>query len=557
MSESVIAFSTKADMDVDLSPADGVIALVTNDAISSNNQAYRKSGASGSGTWDRTPDRFVSVLGNAEGFQNVGAGAVVRTFLAKLLNRPKDVQDYYLPEDGDDYGPAFARAIQVTKRVNFPEGQYTIANPVNYVQGLEITGAAACQPDSDGATRIHAPNGFIKNPGTTRMRITVRNVHIVGDGSSIGINGPFGGLIEDCRIEGYVSCIANASAYLSRYVRCSFVSAQFGLNLADTNGTLVHACYFDASVKTGVSNCDITPLSGTNSGAPLTIENNNYNVSGTFFTGQSVNRLRGLIDFNNNYMEDFAGPAPSASTFVEVVVNRFDNFGFTCYNNLMNGQGRAAIAFSINGSSTSTNPVYGSITANHASGFTAADIKYGTFNNITGLRIYDNSWTNGAIPSLVGGPLVAYRPLVNISMNGAVSIAGDDYVTLPFRVVDIDNTGGADTANSRYSVKKAGYYRVTVAVDIATKMNHYPDVELVLYNNGVIVATANTSLNFVADTTADSPSDPADDTPCYGQIRIERILSLAAANILLVKARQGDTAERGTITFEYLGDGNS
>ena len=50
-SAASIGYATKADLDADLTPADGVLAIVTNDATATNNGTYRKSGATGAGSW--------------------------------------------------------------------------------------------------------------------------------------------------------------------------------------------------------------------------------------------------------------------------------------------------------------------------------------------------------------------------------------------------------------------------------------------------------------------------------------------------------------------------
>lgn len=47
----VIGFPTKAAMDADLAHADSTVGYVTNDATVANNTTYRKSGASGTGSW--------------------------------------------------------------------------------------------------------------------------------------------------------------------------------------------------------------------------------------------------------------------------------------------------------------------------------------------------------------------------------------------------------------------------------------------------------------------------------------------------------------------------
>lgn len=50
-SSGVYGYPTQAAMNADLNPDDGAIAYVTNDTTATNNGTYRKSGASGSGSW--------------------------------------------------------------------------------------------------------------------------------------------------------------------------------------------------------------------------------------------------------------------------------------------------------------------------------------------------------------------------------------------------------------------------------------------------------------------------------------------------------------------------
>lgn len=57
----MIGYSTKAVMDADLSPPEGVVGLVTNDADFANNTFYRKVGVSGSGSWTKSSGIFPGV----------------------------------------------------------------------------------------------------------------------------------------------------------------------------------------------------------------------------------------------------------------------------------------------------------------------------------------------------------------------------------------------------------------------------------------------------------------------------------------------------------------
>ena len=71
-SAGYVGFATKADMDQDLDHPDGAIAYVTNDTTADNNWTYRKSGASGSGSWVKaSTDRVAEVEARTDDLESV------------------------------------------------------------------------------------------------------------------------------------------------------------------------------------------------------------------------------------------------------------------------------------------------------------------------------------------------------------------------------------------------------------------------------------------------------------------------------------------------------
>lgn len=68
---ATIGFATKADMDASLAHPDGTLALVTNDATAANNGTYRKTGASGSGSWVQSADRVTGLEGRVSSVESV------------------------------------------------------------------------------------------------------------------------------------------------------------------------------------------------------------------------------------------------------------------------------------------------------------------------------------------------------------------------------------------------------------------------------------------------------------------------------------------------------
>ena len=62
----MIGFATKSAMDADLAHPDSTLALVTNDSTAANNGTYRKSGASGTGSWVLSSDRVTQLKADVE-----------------------------------------------------------------------------------------------------------------------------------------------------------------------------------------------------------------------------------------------------------------------------------------------------------------------------------------------------------------------------------------------------------------------------------------------------------------------------------------------------------
>lgn len=72
---ATIGFATKADMDASLAHPDGTLALVTNDPDPANSVTYRKTGASGSGSWVQSADRVSGLEGRVGAVETSAATA--------------------------------------------------------------------------------------------------------------------------------------------------------------------------------------------------------------------------------------------------------------------------------------------------------------------------------------------------------------------------------------------------------------------------------------------------------------------------------------------------
>ena len=321
-------------------------------------------------------------------------GSTVRLFSILEINNlvGVNIKRFYQNTDGSDWLPALNRALAVSPHVEFPAGSYNFSGPADYIQGMQLTGPKEVKTSAVGGARITANNGFIKNDNTTRKQITIKNLLIQGNRTtgSVGIDGPFGGTIEGCKIIGFDHLIRNASGYLVQYIRNSFANGAFGINTADANGTVIENNHFNNDVAVQISTRDVTPQSGTNSGLPLIIRENNFNL--TDATTVAL-RVRGQLDIRGNYFEKFSGS--TLNTMVDIEVNRFDHQGLIFESNELNGQSSNCRAIYLNGSHLNLdNWTEGRITCNRFLGM-ATYIEYGPNNRIPGLKIYGNSRTSG------------------------------------------------------------------------------------------------------------------------------------------------------------------
>lgn len=334
-----------------------------------------------------TPVEADQVLG-------VKAGATRLFSLLSITNLVGvNIRKFYETADGSNWSPALNRALAVSPHVDFPAGSYTFVTPVNYIQGMVLTGAKEMKSSAVGGTRITANAGWLKNDNTTRKQIIIRNFYVKGNRTVdvAAIDGPFGGVIEGCRLDGFESLVRNASGYLCQYIRNSFNDASFGINTADANGVVIEDNHFDTSVEIQITNRDVTPQSGTNNGAPIYLRGNNFNTASITTVAC---KLRGLIIGHSNYFEDFTG-GPSAATFLDLEVNRFDEMGIDWRGNEMNGQGNGVTAIRINGSHAPplSNSCSGMIAQNRIIGC-LNEVIYGTNNRIPGLTVLDAVVTN-------------------------------------------------------------------------------------------------------------------------------------------------------------------
>ena len=148
-----IGYATLAALNADLNKPDGTVAYVTNDPTAANNTTYRKSGATGTGSWVQAVDRITNLttsLSASSGSNTIGfisrlTGGVSRTLQDKL-NESTSLQDFMSvsqinsarSRDGlVDHTSAFQAAIASgVQALYIPDGVY------NLTSGITITDKA-------------------------------------------------------------------------------------------------------------------------------------------------------------------------------------------------------------------------------------------------------------------------------------------------------------------------------------------------------------------------------------------------------------------------------
>ncbi len=129
-----IGYATKANMDADLAHGDGTLAYVTNDSTATNNVMYRKSGASGSGSWVVSADRvstFDSRIAVNEAFKTDLDANAFQMLTSKNLYNPADKRnDIFLNGTNGSIGAAASWAVSGFIPVTAGQ-QYTISANAN------------------------------------------------------------------------------------------------------------------------------------------------------------------------------------------------------------------------------------------------------------------------------------------------------------------------------------------------------------------------------------------------------------------------------------------
>lgn len=444
--------------------------------------------------------------------------------------------------DGTDLSLAYDRAIAAGRRtLRLPEGEWDWSAPKNYVSGLKFIGDDEIKTSGVGGSKINAPNGFLKNDNTTRKQIVIKNLHVIGTNvaSSVAIDGPFGGVVEGCKLEGFDDLIRNLSGYLVMYKRISFADALRGINTADANGTTIEQCHFNADVVTQVTTRDGTPQTGTNSGLPLTIRENNFNAAdSTLF----CLKVRGQLDIRANYFEKFNGGAVE-TRLIDLEVNRFDHQGAIIENNELNGQSSNATALYINGSHAGLdNPCEGRFTVNRVIGCNQGNaVVYGPNNRVPGFEVYSNFGV-----AVVNSYRVQH---IHPEEEWTYAVLASDFTTGSATPVDVTSLGFTPAADAAYVVEGMLMCRTTTATVAAKPIFAWPTG----ISDGVhwfmMAATAGSSLprygNPVSNTgpaAADLP-DTTGSWPCKleaivyagaspsGQFRVQLSSETAATNV--------------------------
>lgn len=459
--------------------------------------------------------------------------------------------------DGTDYTPATNRALAFSKSVRFPRGKFQLKTPITMVTYMTITGDCPMRTgyptDGTVGTVLSCTGGFLLNPdkgggSTARKYICLRDLLIFGAGNgATGVDGEFGGLIEDCKFSGWGDAVNNPAAYLTRYFRNEFTGCTgTGLNLADLNGGSIRWCSFQPTCKQHIRTT-LAATDGGGQGYPFCVNENLFNVNGGNYSNVVLVSLRGNFEFCNNYWESFS-TTNDGNVFLEIVINKFDNSSFSVRHNEFNAHGKSDHAILIRAVTAAPNLVGGVITQNRFLGFAISMIHFGdkgasTNAHIEGVRIFDNtpspiSIENGA----------EYRPIYHSRWQGTpVSIAGSTYVNLPIGTAAttvLDARNNAATGANAVTIQKDGVWRVHAAVTVATTGTANLDsVGGGIFINGGEVEFTNCQLR---GTTGGARGSQ--------MLVLETTQALNSGDVITVQAHNGDTVNNISFTAQWVCD---
>lgn len=497
----------------------------------------------------------LSTMGAAIQWLQTGTGAVRRSVEAKLQEWVSYL-DYYETADGTNYQPALLRAVTANDYVYMPVGTRTFSTSTELGATKRIRGPGSQFADSSGGARCTANAGMFKNTSGSRRRWEIYGISIYGN-NSVGvaaIDGPFGGLIHEVKIDNFETGIKNPEAFLSDYDRCCFTGSGLrAISLATTHGCSITRCHFDAGWTTHITNQFETPInSGVNNGGALYIFRGNHNASSNVNTNNSLIHVSGNCVIEQNYFEDFSPTGvPSGTKFIHIVVNVSGDFGLRICNNECNGSGEATNAVFIEGTgsgSTATNDCGGIVGYNRFLGFdnsTRPAVAFGTNNSIHFLRIEGNLPKTHSISNR--NAFSIFKPMARGTWSNSVSIAGTTWVTLNIDGVEtIDTSSGMTSVADTFRCRRDGYYRFTCHATMQATTNH-GDIELRILKNGVEVEHVSDSLIVTSSGVLTNRNMTID------------LIELCALNDdITVQARQGTNCVSGIFTAEWLSaDGHS
>jgi hypothetical protein len=479
---------------------------------------------------DNTSDAHLST---AIGFMQSGTGAVSRTAESKLKERVS-VKDFGAVGNGvaDDTEAIQAAIDSLHYKIFFPTGVYKVTEPIQLKTGVFLEGdkPPEGQPDesvskivSDGQSEIFkAGNG-------TRIYIDIHKIYFKGTGVENAISGDFGGQIKDCYFDTLHYGVLNPNGYLVQYINSFFVDCAKGIDTSVANSILLEQCFFHrniigAEIKTGYT---------------VKISNCGGNLNHT--AAESIFKLDSCFNVSDCYFEAFNAPIPTTAVFIDVSVNKFFPPIFVIQDCEFNSHSFHADQIRLN-ALTGQNDflVNGLITRCRFASYTNSGIVYGENNKFNGVTLKDNNNLT------VSNQYASYhvKPITATTLATGVSIVGASFIDVPVNgAVLYDNVDAFSTTANKYRTRKNGLYKITASIVCKSAASDYPSIEACIAKNNVAICSNKGHIKYSAAAT-------------YTTITIETVASLAIGDLITVRAKQGDTAEGGTFTCEYLGDGN-
>lgn len=421
--------------------------------------------------------------------------------------------------------------------IYIPYGDTILTEPIVVYTGLEIIGfhnLNGKNMDTPMSTVIVDGFDAFVNPSGTRARVNFKNLKIVGTRKTeVGIGSNIGGYFENVWFSNLGKGFYSTESYGARFINCFFEYCDTGAELSQAYSVAFRDCTFNGN------RIDLNTLDDCIS---FSVTNCLFNIG--FYADTSI-ILKGDVNFDTNYIEKFG--ASIIDVVIDYSFDKFGNYALSMTNNSCGGGSKVNHVLRISLKTGQTGGVLsGEIAYNDFYNISSDDVIFGTYNDFTGPNIHDNTGLTVANRH----PRRALKPITSSKVAVGIDVDSNFNVNIPVNSeVIYDNVDAFSSNVGKYTVRKAGLYRVSANVIVSSDSLDCNSLKLSILINDVERASSITGLKFITN-------------PTHATISIDYLTYVlaAGATIHLAGSTQLSTPSSilttgGLFSVEYIGTG--